>query len=39
MSGALGVLAVLGAAVVLILYAYIAVNARSEDRDDDPPCQ
>ncbi len=39
MSGALGVLAVLGAAVVLILYACIAVNARSDDRDDDPPCQ
>ncbi len=39
MSGALGVLAVLGVAVVLILYACIAVNAQSDDRDDDPPCQ
>lgn len=39
MSIVLGLLAVLGAAAVLILYACIAVNARSDDRDDDPPCQ
>ena len=39
MSVVLGLLAVLGAAAVLILYACIAVNARSDDRDNDPPCQ